>query len=88
MIKPHQLAAACQIHEEISSTSTTSHFNLFFWSLSLLIGLAYQEGKDIVFRFIIEYSSLRDFGAYVIIGQFSYEDFWKLIILACFETWD
>jgi hypothetical protein len=25
------------------------------------IGLAYQ-GKDIVFRFIIEYSSLRDFG--------------------------
>jgi predicted LPLAT superfamily acyltransferase len=89
MIKPHQLAAACQIHEEISSTSTTSHFNLFFWSLSLLIGLAYQEGKDIVFRFIIEYSSsLRDFGAYVIIGLFSYEDFWKLIILACFETWD
>jgi hypothetical protein len=27
----------------------------------LFIGLAYQ-GKDIVFRFIIEYSSLRDFG--------------------------
>jgi hypothetical protein len=26
------------------------------------VGLAYQEGKDIVFRFIIEYSSLRDFG--------------------------
>jgi hypothetical protein len=25
-----------------------------------LVGLAYQ-GKDIVFRFIIEYSSLRDF---------------------------
>ncbi len=25
------------------------------------IGLAYQ-GKDIVFRFIIEYSSLKDFG--------------------------
>jgi len=25
------------------------------------IGLAYQ-GKDIVFRFIIDYSSLRDFG--------------------------
>ncbi len=24
------------------------------------IGLAYQEGKDIVFRFILEYSSLRD----------------------------
>jgi hypothetical protein len=27
------------------------------------VGLAYQ-GKDIVFRFIIEYSSLRDFGPY------------------------
>jgi len=27
------------------------------------IGLAYQ-GKDIVFKFIIEYSSLRDFGPY------------------------
>jgi hypothetical protein len=25
------------------------------------VGLAYQ-GKDIVFRFVIEYSSLRDFG--------------------------
>jgi hypothetical protein len=36
-------------------------------------GLAYQ-GKDIVFRFIIEYSSLRDFGPYVI-GLFLYEDF-------------
>ncbi len=33
--------------------------------------------KDIVFRFIIDYSSLRDFGPYVIIiiGLFSYEDF-------------
>jgi len=28
----------------------------------LFIGLAYYKGKDIVFRFIIEYSSLRDFG--------------------------
>jgi hypothetical protein len=28
------------------------------------VGLAYQEGKDIVFRFIIEYSSLSDFGPY------------------------
>jgi competence transcription factor ComK len=26
------------------------------------IGLAYQGKKDIVFRFIIEYSSARDFG--------------------------
>jgi hypothetical protein len=29
--------------------------------LLLFVGIAYQ-GKDIVFRFIIEYSSLRDFG--------------------------
>jgi hypothetical protein len=28
-----------------------------------VVGLAYQ-GKDIVFRFIIEYTSLRDFGPY------------------------
>jgi hypothetical protein len=32
--------------------------NLF---VCLFVGLAYH-GKDIVFRFIIEYSSLRDFG--------------------------
>jgi hypothetical protein len=29
---------------------------------SFVIGLAYYLGKDIVFRFIIEYSSFRDFG--------------------------
>ncbi len=34
---------------------STWHPNLIF-----VVGLAYQ-GKDIVFRFIIEYSSLRDF---------------------------
>jgi hypothetical protein len=29
------------------------------------VGLAYYQGKkDIVFRFIIEYGSLRDFGPY------------------------
>ncbi len=43
----------------------------------LFIGLAYQD-KDIVFRFIIEYSSLRDFGPSAI-GLFLYEDFWKMI---------
>jgi hypothetical protein len=32
-------------------------------SIGLFIGLAYYQGKDIVvFRFILEYSSLRDFG--------------------------
>jgi len=42
------------------------------------VGLAYQ-GKDIVFRLIIEYSSLRDFHPQVIIGLFLYEDFQKMI---------
>jgi hypothetical protein len=39
------------------------HFELLlFWLFTFrFIGLAYQ-GKDIVFRFIVEYSSLRDFG--------------------------
>ncbi len=32
-----------------------------------LFGLAYER-KDIVFRFIIEYSSLEDFGPYVTLG--------------------
>jgi hypothetical protein len=40
---------------------------------ALFIGFAYQ-GKDVVFRFIIEYSSLKDLGPYVIIiGLFLYE---------------
>jgi hypothetical protein len=30
----------------------------------MFVGLAYYQGKDIVFRFIIEYSCLRDFGPY------------------------
>jgi hypothetical protein len=29
-------------------------------NMAFVVGLAYQ-GKDIIFRFIIEYSSLRDF---------------------------
>jgi len=42
---------------------------------SYFVGLA-LVGKDTVLRFIIEYSSLRDFGPYVIIiGLFLYEDF-------------
>ncbi len=41
--------------------------------LEIFVGLDYQ-GKDIVFRFIIAYSSLRDFGPYLI-GLFLYEDF-------------
>jgi hypothetical protein len=45
-------------------------FFFFRWPFSsytsyasyIFVALAYQEGKDIVFRLIIEYSSLRDFG--------------------------
>jgi hypothetical protein len=39
---------------------------------NFVVGLAYYQGKDIVFRFIIEYSSLRDFGPLkvIIIGLF------------------
>jgi len=49
-------------------------------------GLAYYQCKDIVvFRFIIEYSSLRDFDPYVI-DLFLYYDFLKDDILACVET--
>jgi hypothetical protein len=32
-----------------------------------------------VLRFLIEYSSLRDFGPYVIV-LFLYKDFWKMIL--------
>jgi hypothetical protein len=52
-------------------------------SWPLFVGLVYQ-GKDIVLRFIIEYSSLRDFVPYVI-GLFLYEDFWKMIFWLVLE---
>jgi hypothetical protein len=50
-----------------------SQFATLGANVSAFIDLAYQ-GKDIVFRFIIEYSSLMDFGTYVI-DLFLYEDF-------------
>ncbi len=43
--------------------------NLVLWEP--FVGLAYH-GKDIVFRFIIEYSSM-------VIGLFLYEEFWRMI---------
>jgi hypothetical protein len=54
---------------------------------ALLFGLAYQ-GKDIVFRFIIEYSRLRDFGHFgpCVVGLSLYEEFLKDDVLACVET--
>jgi hypothetical protein len=54
----------------------------------MVFGLAYK-GKDIVFRFIIEYSSLRDFyrpqdnNRSIFTWEFLKDD-----ILACVETWD
>jgi hypothetical protein len=42
--------------EYVLVTKKNVHF------ITLFVGLAYYQGKDIVFRFIIEYSSLRDFG--------------------------
>ncbi len=44
----------------------------------VLLALLTTKGKDIVvFRFIIESSSFRDFGPYVIIDLFLYEDLKK-----------
>ncbi len=40
-------------------------------------GIAHQ-GKDIVFIFIIKYSSLTNFGPHVV-SLFLYKDFWKMI---------
>jgi hypothetical protein len=45
-------------------------------NFSNFVGLAYQ-GKDIVLRFIIEFSSSRDFGP-LVVGLFLYEDFRKM----------
>jgi hypothetical protein len=52
-------------------------FFYFGFKLHSIVGLAYQGKGYIVFRFIIEYTSLRDFGSYyvMIIGLFLYEDF-------------
>jgi hypothetical protein len=44
-----------------SGTLWIQLFRLGLGGSSLFVGLTYQD-KDIVFRFIIEYSSLMDFG--------------------------
>jgi hypothetical protein len=49
---------------------------LLFW-FSFFFGITYQC-KDIVFKFIIEYSNLTNFDPHVV-GLFLYEDFWKMI---------
>jgi hypothetical protein len=62
---------AAQVHPNITD---------FFF----VVGLAYQ-GKGFVFTFIIEYSSLRDFGS-LVLDIFLYENFLKDDILATVET--
>jgi hypothetical protein len=48
--------------EDIFGVHTLLYFfTLSVWTWESFVGIAYQ-GKDIVFRFIIEYSSFRDFG--------------------------
>jgi len=51
---------------------------LSFHNKNSLLALPTKQGKDIVLIFIIEYSSLRDFGPQVV-GLFLYEDFWNMI---------
>jgi len=72
------------------------HGLIHWWSpIYLFVGLAFV-GKNIVFRSIIEYSRLRDFGPtkviiIIIIGLFLYEDFWKNLIFwlhVLKQTWD
>jgi hypothetical protein len=58
-------------------------------SVFAFVGLCMDQGKDVVFRFIIEYSSLRDFyrpqgnNRSIFIWGFLQDD-----IFASVETWD
>jgi hypothetical protein len=54
------LVMACLVYNLLFISVLVMTFLVY--DLLFIFGLAYQEGKDIVFRFIIEYSSLRDFG--------------------------
>jgi hypothetical protein len=54
---------------------------------SKFIGLAYHQGKDIVFRFIIEYSSIKGFWTLGSNNRSIFiQGFLKDDILACVET--
>jgi hypothetical protein len=64
--------------------------NTKLWCVHFLLALP-TKAKDIaVFRFIIEYSSLRDFGPLRNNNRFIFymRFFEKMIFLACVETWD
>jgi hypothetical protein len=47
------------LHEHVNDEKGTTKCNVIYIAF---VGLAYQEGKDIVFRFIIEFSGVREFG--------------------------
>jgi len=53
------------ITTEINNTTRNQPINTHLLESLLVVGLAYQS-KDIVFRLIIEYGSLMDFGPKVI----------------------
>ncbi len=54
----------------------------------VLLALPTTKGKDIVvFRFIIEYNRFRDFGPYVIIDLFLYEDLKKKMMMILALCW-
>jgi len=52
-------------HNKLKTMAHTILGYLYIKEGNILVGLAYQ-GKDIVFRFIIEHSSLRNIGPYII----------------------
>jgi hypothetical protein len=70
----------------MSYTKTSFNFGMYICLVRFFAVLSYQ-GKDIVFRFIIEYNRLVYFGPKVI-ALFLYEDFKKDDILDCVETGD
>jgi hypothetical protein len=61
------------ISEMLNSSKSGNFGTLCFTKKIVWVALDFI-GKDIVFRFIIEYSSLRDFGPYVL-RLFLYEVF-------------
>jgi hypothetical protein len=63
IVAQHFLINMLSLTKVIAQFNTRSPLVQYIdWS-RWFVGLAYQ-GKDIVFRFIVEYSSLRDFGPY------------------------
>ncbi len=75
----HIISHKCLMYSWPVHTHTHTHIPFFEMPciVFLVFGLAYK-GKDIVFRFTLEYSSLRAFGPQVV-GLFLYEYFRKMI---------